>query len=82
VQSRAAAVAVQFVVVTVRLTVRTAVPLELRSVIVTVAVPARSARSCHDTFRLAGRDRGDRLRRRRRTLKPYRFDGLNAMSTE
>ena len=38
------------VIVNVRLTVPTVAPLEFLSVIVTVVEPARSARSCHETF--------------------------------
>jgi hypothetical protein len=39
-------------IVIVRVAVPSVVPLELRSVIVKVAVPARSARICHATLRL------------------------------
>ena len=45
---RSPAPSAQFVIEIVRLTLFTAAPLGSRSVIVTVPVPARSARNCHD----------------------------------
>jgi len=40
----------QLVIVSIRLTVPTVVPLAFLSVIVTVVEPARFARSCQETF--------------------------------